>query len=97
MRTKKARVKTRTKQVKDWRTLPPGTRIQVSGGPYYGAGTTKHSLGVKGECKVARIDTEGIIAFLDNATVFIYMGPERPGVVGIKRPHKIRQIINEQA
>ncbi len=90
----KSRVKLR--KVEDWRQLKPQCTLKASGGPYYKQNGSKTYLAYSGICKVREVKENGLLCSDNyNGTVFIYMGPTKPGVVGILEAHKLKEIIHE--
>lgn len=77
----------------DWTKLVSGDKIKVSGGPYWESKEgEKVSIGHPGDFVVKSIDETGIHAYpIDNygGHTYLYMGPDCPGVVGIKTAHRI--------
>ena len=86
-------IKYKTKKIANWKTISIGTVILVSGGPYYGQEGKRRSLGFKGICKVKAVLPDGLLGLVENTTQFIYMGPKTTGIVGVKVPHKIVELI----
>jgi hypothetical protein len=80
----------------NWKELEPGQIIKIfqGYGPHYiNEDGDRSSLSCKpGKYKVISIDKEGVLIQDGSLREFCYMGPTRPGVVGIKESHKIKLV-----
>jgi len=93
---RKKRKKKRVLPIEDWGGLEPGTLVKVcsGSGPYYvDEKGEKHFFTEKGIYRVFKVDIEGLHCYNDQggSYSFIYMGPEREGLVSSMRkaPHKL--------
>lgn len=91
--------KRKYRELKYWTDLKKGDKIEVKGGPYYFCEKTNYTynLGHEGIFIVDSLDENGIhadpIDFYGGHS-YIYMGPDVPGLVGMKVAHKIKLMEN---
>lgn len=92
-------LKQRGEEVEDWKSLEIGSKIKVIGGsgPYYsyikdGKECIDYLGCDPGNYILKSIVKDGIFVTDGSIRYYVYLGEVKPGIVGVKAPHKIRKL-----